>query len=196
MTDLNPSEVLSDQPHAPTREQTQKTVMDKYPGHISWATDRANFAGCRAISFGTGTWSGLEGKDEDKFLEQVTDMTLKWYTQFEKETEKEANGDEYAASPEELLNLYFSTRANLLIVQMGYVDGEIKCLITTQLDDEDLEDFKEMQEVAQVQMRASRERRAEERKKVMADERETQRLAEVGRKYEANLKHNLPKETA
>lgn len=97
------------------------------------------------------------------------------------------------APAEELMNLYFSTRANLLIVQMGYAEDEICALITTQLDEEDLEDFQEIQQLNQVALREARAKRAarhaEARKAVL----EEKRLAEVGRKYEENLKNNLPK---
>lgn len=173
----NPSEVLSTLPVGPTREQTEKTVYDKYPGHIAWATDRANFAGCRAVRFATGGVFGLEKADEQKFAMQATLASL---------------GED--SSAEEFMNLYFSSRANLLIVQMGYAEDEICALITTQLDEEDLEDFAEIQQLNQVALREARAKRearhAEARKAVL----EEKRLAEVGRKYEANLKNNLPKE--
>lgn len=172
----NPSEVLATQPQQPTREQTEKTVHDKYPGHIAWATDRANFAGCRAIRFATGGVFGLEKKDAGNFALECVEAKL---------------GEDTPA--EEFMNLYFSTRANLLIVQMGYAEDEIAALITTQLDEEDLEDFEAVRQSQQVAMREAREKRAarhaEARKAVL----EEKRLAEVGRKYEENLKHNLPK---
>lgn len=175
----NPSEALATLPQGPSREQTEKIVMDKYPGHIAWATDRANFAGCRAVRFATGGVFGLEEQDSNRFANQCVAAGL---------------GEDTPA--EEFMNLYFSTRANLLIIQMGYADDEIAALITTQLDEEDLEDFEAVRQAQQVGMREARAKRAarheEARKAVM----EGMRLAEVGRKHEENLKNNLPKGAA
>lgn len=173
----NPSEVLATLPAAPSREQTEKTVMDKYPGHIAWATDRANFAGCRAIRFATGGCFGLEQKDAAVFAEQCVKAGL---------------GEDSPA--EEFMNLYFSFRANLLIVQMGYAEDEIAAFITTQLDEEDLEDFEAARQANQVAMREARAKRAERHAEARRAVLEEKRLAEVGRKYEENLKNNLPKE--
>lgn len=192
----NPSEVLATLPAGPSREQTEKTLHDKYPGHIAWATDRANFSGCRAVSFYNGGWSGLTRADDDLFIAQAADAVdavYAWYDQHE--LEEEADDTEYVMPAEDLMNLYFSTRANLLVVQQGFTaDGDIKLLITTQLDAEDLEDFQAIQQETQVGLRKMREKRAARYAEQRRAQIEHDRLAEVGRKYEENLKHNLPKE--
>lgn len=182
----NPSEILATLPSQPKREETVKVLMDKYPGHIAWATDRANFAGCRVIRFGYGRAEGLTAEDYENLKLQAKSAELKMQ-----------DGQVYqTCSPEELMNLYFSHRANLLVVQMGYDSGEICCFITTQLDEEDLEDFEAVRQANQVAMREATAKRHERHVEKRKAEQEEKRLAEVGRKYEANLKHNIPKELA
>lgn len=171
---VDPSELLAQQPKGPSREQTLKTVMDKYPGHISWASDRANFAGCRVITYTEGGACGLEREDEGKFIQQMKDAL---------------GAAALDATPEEVMNLYFSTRANLLIVDMKVADGAITVLVTTQLDDEDLEEFNEAQTRVNLEMREWREEKAKEREQALEAQREQARFAELGRKWET---YNLP----
>lgn len=175
-TSTDPAEVLSERPHGPTREQTMKTVQEKYPGHISWASDRANFAGCRIVTFMEGGAQGLTREDELVLIAQMK--------------EKDLNG---SASPEEIANLYFSTRANLLVVDMKVSADTITMLLTTQLDEEDLEEFVEVNTRVQLGMREWREEKAKQREAEQEKAREILRLAEVGRKYEANVKKEAPR---
>lgn len=159
----DPGDVLSERPKAATREQRVKTVMDKMPGHISWATDRANFSGCRELGFGFNFWSGLSEEDEKAFVEQIAGRTLR---------------------PQELANLYFSHRANLLTVDRVVDGGGIYYLVTTQLDEEDLEEFEETQRRVNFEMREWRAKKEAEKEKQQEQIRENMRLIEVGKKAE------------
>lgn len=186
MTDLNPSDVLSDLPQ-PTREDTRKTVYDKRPGHISWASDRASFGGCRLISF-TGGMSeppfqaqGLEREDLARFEDEL-DAYIKDV------------GAEQSVTVADVANLYFSKRANLLVLHMVETFDKLSFIITSQLDDDDMEEFQEVQRRVNLEMREWREKREEERRldreKVMAE----RKLIEVGKKaQEYNLFEKLRK---
>lgn len=167
-------ETLSDQAQGPTREQTQKTLMDKYPGHISWATDRANFSGCRMIEFRNHDVVGLERADAERFIAEV-----------------QAGADPERAFPleaVEVMNLYFSTRANLLIIDLNVTVTGIVCLITTQLDDEDLQMMEDVRQLNQVAMREIQIKRDAAREARRAQEKEDKRLLAWAKQAEA---HNL-----
>lgn len=172
MSDLNPSEVLSDQPQ---REDTLKSVYDKRPGHISWATDRANFSGCRLISFTANNQPisahGLEQKDAERFDEQLDKYI-------------EGLEDNRILMATDLVNLYFSTRANLLMLELRITDDTAACLVTTQLDDDDLEEFQEIQHRVNLEMREWREKRAERKAADAELLAENKRLVEVGKAAE------------
>ncbi len=161
-------EVLADIPKSPTREQKTKMLMDKYPGHISWASDRANFSGCRLIRFGHDGATGLEKEDDEAFAQQLD-------AEF---------GENYTPSPETCANLYFSKRANLLVVDTKIDPAGIVMLVTTQLDDDDLEELQETQKRIQLDMREWREQRNAEKQKEIEARAEERRLIEVGRKAE------------
>ena len=168
-TSTDPAEIHSTPPYRPTREQTFKTVQDKWPGHISWASDRANFAGCRVITFDENAVYGLEEKDENEFGLQMHESS---------------KSESFTASAEELMNLYFSTRANLLVVSMTTTASSITVLVTTQMDNEDLEEFQEIQTRVNLEMREWREKRAKEKAERQAEAMEERRLIEVGRTAE------------
>lgn len=174
MTETALPEVLADRPKGPSREQTTKMLLSKYPGHISWASDRANFSGCRVVTFLGGFADGLDPEDEALFKKQFL----------------EAHGDpsKKYVSPEATMNLYFSTRANLLMVDMKPSTAGLTCLVTTQLDEEDLEELQESQQFLEVHMRQWREARAERKLKESANVAEIHRLAAIGKKAED---HNL-----
>lgn len=173
-TETAMTELMADKPKGPSREQTTKMLLDKYPGHISWASDRANFSGCRVVTFYGGGAVGLTPED-GKLFEQQCEAAFK--------------DSEHGASPEDAMNLYFSTRANLLVVNMATGDGvTITCLITTQLDDEDLEELQESQQFLEVHMRKWREDRAKRREAEATSVAEIRRLAAIGKKVE---EHNL-----
>lgn len=166
---VNATELLSTMPHRPKREQTLKTVMDKWPGHITVANDRASFSGCRIIEFqNTGTVAGLEVDDAAVYYDQLEDVSAA----------------EVGWGPADYMNLYFSHRANLLCIDWKPTDTGILCIVTTQLDDEDLEEFQEAQVRVNLEMRDWRERKAKEREAAEADAREQRRLAAVGKNAE------------
>jgi sulfur relay (sulfurtransferase) DsrF/TusC family protein len=174
MTDLNPSEVLAEVPAQPQREQYEKAVQDKMPGHISYATDRANFPGGRLLEFYEGEILGLRLGEKAKFI---------------------ADNPTYEdMSAGELMNAYFARKTNLLVINMGPIGDGLYALVTSQLDDEDLEEFQEVQRRVQLDMREWRKKRAE--KKALEAERiaEHKRLIEVGKKAEQyNLFEKLRK---
>lgn len=166
---VDAAELMSTMPHRPKREQTLKTVMDKWPGHITVANDRASFSGCRIIEFQTnGTVTGLEVDDADVYYAQLKDVSAA----------------EIDWGPADYMNLYFSHRANLLCIDWKPTETGILCIVTTQLDDEDLEEFQEAQVRVNLEMRDWRERKAKEREAAEADAREQRRLAAVGKNAE------------
>lgn len=177
-TETAMTELMADKPKGPSREQTTKMLLDKYPGHISWASDRANFSGCRVVTFYAANAEGLEESDAALFAEQ-------WSAKYGDPDDAE---DASTSSPEDAMNLYFSTRANLLVVNMVVNTYGITCLITTQLDDEDLEELQESQQFLEVHMRKWREDRAKRREAEATSVAEIRRLAAIGKKVE---EHNL-----
>lgn len=178
MTDLNPADVLTDRPQGPSREQTEKTVYDKFPGHIAWATDRANFSGCRIIKFfDGGSFSGLQKADAEKFKNQIIEYIS--------QSELDPDGDgEYSLAAEDLANLYFSTRANLLTVHSEIGFDYTAFFITTQLDEDDLDEFMEVQRRVNIDMSEWRKKRDDDRHERAERARENLRLIEVGKKAE------------
>lgn len=169
-TSKDPAEILAATPKYPNREDTLKSVQDKFPGHIVWASDRGSFSGNRLVTFMEGGAQGLEQEDALLFVEQM----------------KIAHMD-ITASPEDVANLYFSLRANLLVVNLTTSETTITMLITTQLDDDDLAEFQEVTTRVQLGMREWREARAQQKLADQAAILEERRLAEVGRKYEQNV---------
>lgn len=166
-TSTDPAEIHSTPPYRPTREQTLKTVQDKWPGHITLASDRASFSGCRVITFCGGTALGLTQEDKEAFVKDL-----------------EAHGAPINA-PEDAMNLYFSKRANLLMLDWKLDGvGGITCFVTTQLDAEDLEEMQEVNTRVNLEMREWREKRAKEKAERQAEAMEERRLIEVGRTAE------------
>lgn len=199
MSDLNPSDVLSDLPQGPKREDTTKSVYDKRPGHISFASDRANFGGCRIVTFNHGTCDGLEAEDEEKFEVQVAAYCEGRSAEVVETqtvgTNNAITGPTYVPTAVELVNLYFSTRANLLVLSITTDNnGAQTLLITNQLDDDDLAEFEEIQRRVQLDMREWREARAARKDAEAEVARENRRLVEVGKKAEQyNLFEKLRK---
>lgn len=181
----NPSEVIAQVPAYPRREDTLKTVQDKMPGHITVASDRASFSGCRIVTFGDGEFHGLTLKDADRFMAECAEAGLT----AEGHVDKLNGPAEYlTGSAEDLMNLYFSKRANLLVIQTLMHETGITVFITTQLDDEDLEEFNEVSRRVNLEMAAWREEKAQARRNQAAAILEEKRLADVGRRHELNCK--------
>lgn len=168
----NPADILADAVPAPGREVAVRTVMDKYPGHISWVTDRGNISGCRCLSFQMGNVVGLTDEDALRLINELDEKGL----------------DIDNMEPADLMNAYFSTRANLIVVNLTVDCGNIHCVISTQLDNEDLEDFMEARQAMQVAMREIQERKERLRAAQAAKLANDRRLQEVGRRAE---EHNL-----
>lgn len=166
-TSTDPAEIHSTPPYRPTREQTFKTVQDKWPGHITIASDRASFSGCRIITFTAVGAEGLTQEDAAKLVEDTYAAGLSVLT------------------AEQLMNLYFSTRANLLVLDWKINnEGAITVIVTTQLDAEDLEEMQEVNVRVNLEMREWREKRAKEKAERQAEAMEERRLIEVGRTAE------------
>lgn len=164
-TSTDPAEIHSTPPYRPTREQTFKTVQDKWPGHITLASDRASFSGCRIVTFTSEGAYGLTDDDDDVFATERAETAC--------------------YNPEDMMNLYFSTRANLLVLDWKLaVDGGITVVVTTQLDAEDLEEMQEVNTRVNLEMREWREKRAKEKAERQAEAMEERRLIEVGRTAE------------
>lgn len=163
-------EIMADVPMAPKREKGIKTLMDKYPGHISWASDRANFSGCRIVTFTENNALGLEKEDAEVFQKQLMEL-------------EDAHPDDFLTA-ETIANLYFSTRGNLLVVDTKVTSMGITMLITTQLDEDDLEELQETQTRINLEMREWREEREKRKLAEMEAFKEEKRLADVGRKAE------------
>ena len=176
MTETNQAatELMADVPKGPNREQKTKMLMDKYPGHISWASDRANFSGCRLIRFSTNYAGGLEEEDARLLSGQLNELANK----------RNVDPEEVPFSGEDVANLYFSTRANLLVVDTKIDGDDIVMLVTTQLDDDDLAELQETQARIQLGMREWKEAREKEKEKEREALIEERRLIEVGRKAE------------
>jgi hypothetical protein len=166
----DPAELLAGQPKYPRREDTMKSVMDKFPGHITWASDRGSFSGNRVVTFMAGGAQGLEQEDAAIFIEQM-----------------KLAGLDIESSPEDVMNLYFSKRANLLVVDLTVSETTLTVLMTTQLDDDDLAELNERQVAVEIHMREWREKRAEAKAQEGLQIKENARLMEVGRNYEANI---------
>lgn len=160
---------------SPPREKDGiKTLMDKRPGHIYWATDRASFAGCRLIAFGRAMMYGLEKADRDALADQMEDAAA-------------VLGP--APSGFDLMNLYFQHRGNLLALETKVTNDEegeplVTCLVTNHLDEDDLEELEEVQRRVNLEMRDWRERKAQERTAEQELQAERNRLIEVGKKAE------------
>lgn len=168
-------EMLGSIPAKPKRERLWKTLHDKMPGHIATANDRANFSGCRYIRFGVGQAFGLEAEDDKLFAEQM-------------KAEFDEQDGAAVAMPEEMANLYFSTRANLLVLEKGYDEGMLVLTVTTQLDEDDLEEMQEFQHRVNVEMEEWHQDRYERQQKQSEEAAEQRRLARVGKLAED---HNL-----
>lgn len=182
-TSTDPAEILATVPKSPTREQTLKTVQDKMPGHIAIASDRASFAGCRLVTFCDGAVDGLQAADAALFKSQCAEAGFRMVNRVE-----DPFGDrkdyEPEARAEELANLYFSTRANLLVVDKAVTEVGITMWITTQLDEDDLAEMNEVNTRVQIEMREWRERREKDKADAAAEVAEQRRLAEVGKNAE------------
>lgn len=164
-TSTDPAEIHSTPPYRPTREQTFKTVQDKWPGHITLASDRASFSGCRIITFNSLGAYGLTFEDDVVFATEQAKTVCH--------------------NAEDMMNLYFSTRANLLVLDWKpAAEGDITVVVTTQLDAEDLEEMQEVNTRVNLEMREWREKRAKEKAERQAEAMEERRLIEVGRTAE------------
>lgn len=172
---LDPAEVHSERPKGPKREAGLRSVYEKFPGHISMASDRANFSGCRFVEFRPEGPYGLEKEDEEAYFEDEAVDEFEFAVQH--------------------ANAYFARRANLLCLERTPVgNGGILCTITTQLDSEDLEEFQEVSRRVQLEMQPWREARAQAREIDNKVRLENARLLEVGRKAETyNLFEKLRK---
>lgn len=153
------------------RESRQfKTLVDKQPGHIMWANDRASFAGCRVITFSDIGADGLTPEDGAALTKQLQEANIE-------------------AGAEAIANLYFSHRGNLLVLDMRLATDPsrgtvLTFIITTHLDEEDLEEMQEVQQRVNLEMREWKQRRAERQAADRERQLEYNRLVEVGRNAE------------
>lgn len=170
---VDPAEITAIPANHPTREQTEKSLWEKQPGHIAWSVGTAHHAGCRVITFLDSGVEGLMEDDNARFQEELA---------FKRRPD----------SPAAYMNAYFSTRANLLVVDMKPDCGTLHVIVTTQVDERDLDIMQEIQ-LLNSEMYAEARKRIEDRQAVRAEqvramEREQKRLAEIGKRAED---HNL-----
>lgn len=121
-----------------------RRLVVNWPGLISIAGDRGYFPGCRLVSFANDCCpQGLSIEDADALLRQLEKASWVGVTSADQ------------------LNTFAQYRGNLAIVDWRIDNsGRIHCLITTQLDGENLEDFQEAGRILEIEMRRLREERA------------------------------------
>jgi hypothetical protein len=146
----------------------------KRPGNINWASERGSFAGSRAIVFTRVGALGLESDDAEKFTVQMSETVG-------------------AGSPAANANLYFKHRANLLVVNYHVdVQGDIHCLITNHLENDELEEFQEYQNAMAVHMREWHQKREDaKRKREEAEEKEAKEHDDLLLMGKKAVEHNL-----
>jgi hypothetical protein len=150
-----------------------RKLVVNWPGLISVAGDRGYFPGCRLVAFHDREQpEGLDG-------ENINDLY------------KHCGADGWPPAADQL-NTFAQHYGNLAIVDWRIVGSSIYCLITTQLDGDQLEDF---QFAGRVLEQAMRERRAEREEQTKAageaaaaKEREDAEALALGRKAK---EHNL-----
>lgn len=119
---------------------------------------------------------GLETEDAHLFNEQMTELLQGGIDE---------GIENPMLDPADQMNLYFSKRTNLLVLDWKITnEGEITAIITTQLDAEDLEEMQEVNTRVNLEMREWREKRAKEKAERQAEAMEERRLIEVGRTAE------------
>lgn len=145
-------------------------VID-YPGVASLRTGNVSIPGNRLISFGHGYVRGLAPEDNAALMTQ-------------------AGGSNACAelSAEQLFNLYFLHRSNLLITDWKNTDNNISVFITTQLEREQVQDMAEVQDIVSAEMSKRRQAREDAKQEVLdkadAIEAETRRKLELADRAE------------
>lgn len=171
--ELDPVELTATIPVHPSREQTEKSLWERQPGHIAWSVGTAHHAGCRVLTFLDSGVEGLMEDDNARFQEELA---------FKRRP----------SSPAEFMNAYFSTRANLLVVDMKPDCGTLHVIVTNQLDPDDLDIMQEIQQLNQQMYAEARkrieDRNTERRQKLQTEQAEQKRLAAIGKTAED---HNI-----
>jgi hypothetical protein len=121
----------------------RRLVVD-WPGLISIAGDRGYFPGCRMVRFTDGVApDGLSEEDRERLREQLKPLNDGW------------------ASAADQLNVLCQWRGNLSIVDWRIEGNSIWCVITLQLEAQQLEDFQEAGRILEIEMRRLKQERAE-----------------------------------
>lgn len=162
-----------------------RQLVVNWPGLISIAGDRGYFPGCRLVTF-RNYFPPIGLSAEDCGLLYGQSRTIDGAS-------FDATTGTGWPSADDQLNAFAQHRGNLAIVDWRITNaGDIKCLITTQLDGDNLEDFQEAGRIMEIEMRRLREERAkrtaeaeEQKAKQAAEDAETMTL---GRKAK---EHNL-----
>lgn len=160
-----------------TQYPTARKAMLNAPGLVALAGDRGHFPGCRFVCFKAKV--GPSGLDADNIEELATALGLQ-------------PGAEWPGA-EAQINKFFEVFGNLMIVSW-YVSfgGDIYAVITTQLENDAMEDMKFAgQELSRLmeKFRAEREeKKAAKAQAARAEEEENKALIELGRK---TRDHNL-----
>lgn len=171
VTDVIPETIIKRSPVFIHKEDIERVLMDKLPGHIADISTGGQWPGCRIIEFKHGgVVKGLR-QDMAEYL-------------------NEKCKDALYANPVEMMNKFFELFANYLVV-WKQLDGHGNIVVqyTSMLDEEDTMD---LQEVAAEQRKQMNKKRAERRAKREAEEEakraETAALITLGK---AARDHNL-----
>lgn len=159
----------------------ERKAVVGWPGLISLAGHRGYFPGCRAIEF--------------RDREEPAGLTPEDLENLQKQAQAEGHQLDLLAAADQM-NLYFHYRGNLSVVDFRITDYGIMCLITTQLDARELEDFQEASRIMDNEMQRIRKERKEKEeitdKEKAEKERADKELMILGRKAkEFNLLEKL-----
>ncbi|MFT3866824.1 MAG: hypothetical protein QM729_21385 [Solirubrobacterales bacterium] len=205
LLNFDPTELLTASTRHVGREiAAQKTLMDRYPGHIVTATDKGSFNGVRQLLF---TPDGIVGESLDPEAQARLLLTEKTVLDNMAKLDLQT-----APTAVDYLNQYFADRGNLLLLDtqpirlpvtysassdeqsgdladMGPADTlGILAKVTIFLDADDLEELEQVQRMVNEKMREFREQRAKDEADIAEEQAKDGKFAEIGRKV---VDHNL-----
>ncbi len=138
---LPPEMIIKRTPIFYHKEDIERVLMDKLPGHIADFSRGSQWPGCRIITFGNGYIDGLL-EDVAKYVaEKVPDISGK--------------------SPADLMNEFFKLFANYYVASWTATDDSISIMYSSILNEEDSNDMQEVSAEIRKGMNAKRAARAE-----------------------------------
>jgi hypothetical protein len=118
------------------KDDIERVLMDKLPGHIADFSRGSQWPGCRIVTFGGGF---IDGLPED-VLKYIQDKTPAFATM---------NAAEH-------MNNFFMLFANYYVASWSASDGEITVMYSSILDEEDSQDLSEVSGEIRKEMNAKR----------------------------------------